>query len=119
MGLGGGWPGLGGASLPWQPNGMNFPGRPARAQGSSYGDSAAEGDGSAGKQKKARFPLKAALTAGALATTGDTVAQLLDRWKKQKALEKQASVELLELAGGRLQQVIGRSLFCSSIKQMA
>lgn len=30
------------------------------------------------------FPLKQAVTAGALALTGDTVAQVTDRWKKNK-----------------------------------
>uniref|UniRef100_A0A2K1ZKL0 Uncharacterized protein n=1 Tax=Populus trichocarpa TaxID=3694 RepID=A0A2K1ZKL0_POPTR len=31
-----------------------------------------------------RFPLKQAVTAGSLALTGDTVAQVTDRWRKKK-----------------------------------
>lgn len=39
-----------------------------------------------------RFPLKQALTAGVLALTGDTIAQLTDRWRKSKSLEQQTSL---------------------------
>jgi len=43
-----------------------------------------------------RFPLKQAVTAGALTFTGDTIAQLSGRWKKRTAL-KQSSSELDEV----------------------
>ncbi|KAG2309514.1 hypothetical protein Bca52824_029262 [Brassica carinata] len=38
-----------------------------------------------------RFPLKQAVTAGALTFTGDTIAQLSGRWKKRAAALKQSS----------------------------
>lgn len=34
-----------------------------------------------------RFPLKQAVTAGSLALTGDTIAQLRERWRKAKTLD--------------------------------
>ncbi|CAN0897457.1 Protein SYM1 [Linum grandiflorum] len=36
-----------------------------------------------------RFPLKQALTAGTLAVTGDTIAQLTEHWRRHKAASKQ------------------------------
>ncbi|CAH2058313.1 unnamed protein product [Thlaspi arvense] len=38
-----------------------------------------------------RFPLKQAVTAGALTFTGDTIAQLSARWKKRTALKQSSS----------------------------
>lgn len=43
-----------------------------------------------------RFPLKQAATAGSLAFTGDTIAQLIQRWRKQKASEQQHSLSRSE-----------------------
>lgn len=37
------------------------------------------------------FPLKQALTAGSLSLTGDTLAQLIDRWKRTKALKQNSA----------------------------
>ncbi|CAI0461267.1 unnamed protein product [Linum tenue] len=39
-----------------------------------------------------RFPLKQALTAGTLAVTGDTIAQLSDRWRKRNTPKPQDNV---------------------------
>ncbi|KAL6986812.1 hypothetical protein U1Q18_043211 [Sarracenia purpurea var. burkii] len=36
-----------------------------------------------------RFPLKQAVTAGSLALTGDTIAQLRERWVKTEAVKQQ------------------------------
>ncbi|XP_021274132.1 protein Mpv17 isoform X2 [Herrania umbratica] len=47
---------------------------------SKSSDSTAEATGAGGY----RFPLKQAVTAASLALTGDTIAQLSDRWRKQK-----------------------------------
>lgn len=38
-----------------------------------------------------RFPLKQAVTAGSLALTGDTIAQLRERWRKAKTSDQQSS----------------------------
>ncbi|XP_062007829.1 protein sym-1 [Rosa rugosa] len=38
-----------------------------------------------------RFPLKQAVTAGSLALTGDTIAQLREHWRKAKTLDQQSS----------------------------
>lgn len=38
-----------------------------------------------------RFPLKQAVTAGALTFTGDTIAQLSGRWKKRTILNQSSS----------------------------
>ncbi|KAK0594825.1 hypothetical protein LWI29_000924 [Acer saccharum] len=35
-----------------------------------------------------RFPLKQVATAGSLSLTSDTIAQLIDRWRKSKALKQ-------------------------------
>ncbi|XP_050382010.1 uncharacterized protein LOC126798955 [Argentina anserina] len=40
-----------------------------------------------------RFPIKQAVTAGSLALTGDTIAQLRERWRKSKSLDQQSSSE--------------------------
>ncbi|KAK6238409.1 hypothetical protein QUC31_003878, partial [Theobroma cacao] len=47
---------------------------------SKSSDSTAEATGAGGY----RLPLKQAVTAASLALTGDTIAQLSDRWRKQK-----------------------------------
>jgi hypothetical protein len=106
-GLGFGVGGGGGGGLSWRPSRMpsNFHRSNASASGSDAAMDAENQNGAQSKPSKARFPLKAALTASVLATTGDTVAQLYDRYKKQKAVAKQAAVEVVELPPGRLQQV--------------
>ena len=107
VGVGGGFGVGGGGGLSWRPSRMpsNFHRNNASASGSDAAMDAENHNGAQSKPSKARFPLKAALTASVLATTGDTVAQLYDRYKKQKALEKQAAMEVVELPPGRLQQV--------------
>ncbi|KAM7497963.1 hypothetical protein LguiA_022377 [Lonicera macranthoides] len=40
-----------------------------------------------------RFPLKQAVTAGSLALTGDTIAQLRDRWVKNKSMEQTSNFD--------------------------
>ncbi|KAM7497964.1 hypothetical protein LguiA_022378 [Lonicera macranthoides] len=40
-----------------------------------------------------RFPLKQAVTAGSLALTGDTIAQLRDRWVKNKSVEQTSNFD--------------------------
>lgn len=41
-----------------------------------------------------RFPFKQAVTAASLALTGDTIAQVTDRWRKRNALENSDSSRL-------------------------
>ncbi len=106
--MGGGWQGMGGSSLPWKLGNFRVPagGGAARAQAAdAAGGMQGDESSSISNTRRARFPLKAALTAGVLATTGDTIAQLYERWNRRKALEKQAALEVVELPPGRLQQV--------------
>eukprot|EP00245_Coleochaete_scutata_P014324 TRINITY_DN6058_c0_g2_i1.p1 TRINITY_DN6058_c0_g2~~TRINITY_DN6058_c0_g2_i1.p1 ORF type:complete len:242 (+),score=31.21 TRINITY_DN6058_c0_g2_i1:129-854(+) len=42
--------------------------------------------GQQGTRNQLRFPLTAAVTAGGLALTGDTIAQFVDRWKRRQAM---------------------------------
>lgn len=113
MAGGGWWPGHGPDSLSFRLH--NLLGMGASSLGPSR---AAEGDAVLGDygatpkpRKSLRFPLKAALTASVLATTGDTVAQVTDRYKKRKALEdhRNQGVVAEDVVGapGLLNQVIG------------
>ncbi|KAJ4729625.1 Peroxisomal membrane protein MPV17 [Melia azedarach] len=52
----------------------------------SKSSDSAEATGGAGYS----FPLKQAATAGSLALTGDTIAQLIQRWRKHKASEQRS-----------------------------
>ncbi|CAK9864189.1 unnamed protein product [Sphagnum jensenii] len=102
MGMGGGWQGMGGSSLPWKLGNFRVPagGGAARAQAAdAAGGMQGDESSSISNTRRARFPLKAALTAGVLATTGDTIAQLYERWNRRKALEKQAALEEIEVVG--------------------
>lgn len=56
-----------------------------QSKASKSSDSATVGGGGGGGYW---FPLKQAVTAGALALTGDTVAQVTDRWKKNKPYKR-------------------------------
>lgn len=108
--MAGGWPGPGSLSfrLSHLLGAASSPGGPRHA---TSGDAVLGEDGRPGKSRKsARFPLKAALTASVLATTGDTVAQLYDRYKKRKTAEEQSAqgmVEGVEGASALVNQVIG------------
>lgn len=113
--MAGGWPGPG--SLSFRLSHLLGAALPGGARRAAQGD-AVLGDSDGGlpakPRKSARFPLKAALTASALATTGDTVAQLVDRYKKRKALEEQQQqqqsqgiVEGADAASALVNQVIG------------
>ncbi|KAG0555390.1 hypothetical protein KC19_12G165600 [Ceratodon purpureus] len=63
----------------------------------AQGDAVLGDDAASPKPKRSlRFPLKAALTASVLATTGDTVAQLLHRHNKRKALHDHPNQAILE-----------------------
>ncbi|KAA8524966.1 hypothetical protein F0562_011396 [Nyssa sinensis] len=62
-----------------------------RSRGSKPSDSV-DATGGAGY----RFPLKQAVTAGSLALTGDTIAQLRGRWTKKKSLERQSLDDLVK-----------------------
>lgn len=61
------------------------PGKRRRIRRSSKPSDSAEQTGGAGF----RFPIKPAVTAGSLALTGDTIAQLRERWVKNKSLQQQ------------------------------
>lgn len=61
------------------------PGKRRRIRRSSKPSDSAEQNGGAGF----RFPIKPAVTAGSLALTGDTIAQLRERWVTNKSLQKQ------------------------------
>ncbi|KAJ6898066.1 protein Mpv17 [Populus alba x Populus x berolinensis] len=58
-----------------------------QSKASKSSDSATVGGGGGGGGGY-WFPLKQAVTAGALALTGDTVAQVTDRWKKNKPYKR-------------------------------
>ncbi len=73
--------GLGGF---WNPN-LPFRKRPKKT-GSKSSDSA-----ETTSRPGYRFPLKQAATAGSLALTGDTIAQLRDRWTKRKPLDSDSN----------------------------
>ena len=73
--------GLGGF---WNPN-LPFRKRPKK-RGSKSSDSA-----ETTSRPGYRFPLKQAATAGSLALTGDTIAQLRDRWTKRKPLDSDSN----------------------------
>lgn len=62
--------------------------RRKRRNPSSKSDSSVESTGPAGF----RFPIKQAATAGTLAVTGDTLAQLRENWVKNKSPEHQSKV---------------------------
>lgn len=47
------------------------------------------GSSPASPEAGGRFPVKQAATAAALALTGDTIAQVRERWVKNKALQNQ------------------------------
>lgn len=86
MAGGGSWPGAGGLSFRLN----NLLGMGSSSLRAAQGDAVLGDDGATPAPKKSlRFPLKAAVTASVLATTGDTVAQVVDRYKKRKALEEQ------------------------------
>lgn len=83
----------------------SFGGTPHASQGDTgFGDNG----GVSQPKKQLRFPLKAAVTASVLATTGDTIAQLVARYKRRKVLEEQQRVAE-DVAGGLTigNQVIG------------
>ncbi|KAF3582372.1 hypothetical protein DY000_02035875 [Brassica cretica] len=82
--LGGFW-GLNGFNHRRKKNNSSGDRRNQRKSGSS--DSVDVSRDAAGYQ----FPLKQAVTAGALTFTGDTIAQLSGRWKKRAAALKQSS----------------------------
>lgn len=74
----------------------SFGGTPHASQGDTgFGDNG----GVSQPKKQLRFPLKAAVTASVLATTGDTIAQLVARYKRRKVLEEQQRVAE-DVAGG-------------------
>ncbi|XP_059449071.1 protein SYM1-like [Corylus avellana] len=78
--LGGGLGGL------WN---LNYPFRRRAKDGSkSKSSDSVEATSGAGL----RFPLKQALIAGSLALSGDTIAQLSERWRKAKALNHEQSL---------------------------
>lgn len=78
--LGGGLGGL------WN---LNYPFRRRAKDGSkSKSSDSVEATSGAGL----RFPLKQALIAGSLALSGDTIAQLTERWRKAKALNHEQSL---------------------------
>ncbi|KAL1191106.1 hypothetical protein V5N11_014177 [Cardamine amara subsp. amara] len=89
--------GCGGAGKFWGWNGFNHrskkksSGDRSKKRNSGSSDSVDVSRDAAGY----RFPLKQAVTAGALTFTGDTIAQLSGRWNKRMAL-KQSSSELVE-----------------------
>ncbi|KAH7577076.1 hypothetical protein JRO89_XS01G0201300 [Xanthoceras sorbifolium] len=64
-------------------HGKSKPSKSQRRRQSKSSDSA-DATGGAGY----RFPLKQAATAGSLALTGDTIAQLIGRWRKDKVLKQ-------------------------------
>lgn len=87
--MAGGWPGSG--SLSFRLSNLLGAASSGGIRRAAQGDAVLGDDGLPANNKphkSARFPLKAAITASVLATTGDTVAQLLDRYKKRKALEE-------------------------------
>ncbi|XP_054815974.1 protein sym-1-like [Prosopis cineraria] len=68
--------------LPGKPN-LNRPRRQRRFDSKSESYGSAESAGSSGF----RFPLKQAVAASSLALTGDTIAQLTQRWRKAEAIK--------------------------------
>ncbi|KAL4378313.1 hypothetical protein GQ457_02G010550 [Hibiscus cannabinus] len=71
--------GSNGAFWGWRLPDIRRPKRPSPSPSKSS-DSAVESTGGGGHH----FPLKQAVTAASLALTGDTIAQLNDRWRKRK-----------------------------------
>ncbi|KAJ7565619.1 hypothetical protein O6H91_02G067500 [Diphasiastrum complanatum] len=85
--------GLGIPPLTW--NGSSFSRRSRRSLHKSQRGQSAAGSGSQGQRAGKsgwRFPMKPAITAGALALLGDTAAQLQARWARRKALESCSDV---------------------------
>ncbi|KAK8653426.1 hypothetical protein V6N13_127428 [Hibiscus sabdariffa] len=68
-----------GAFCGWKLPDIRRPKKPSPSKSKSS-DSSVEPTGGGGH----RFPLKQAVTAASLAITGDTIAQLNDRWRKRK-----------------------------------
>ncbi|KAJ0051590.1 hypothetical protein Pint_02452 [Pistacia integerrima] len=68
--------------------GWNFLRRKAKPRNSGSRNSKSSDSVEATGRAGYRFPLKQAVTAGSLALTGDTIAQLIDRWRKDKALKQ-------------------------------
>ncbi|PON96492.1 Mpv17/PMP [Trema orientale] len=84
LGGGGGHGGLWGWNLPpRKPERLRSKNQRRRPNSKSSGS--AEATGGAGY----RFPFKQAVTAGALVLTGDTIAQLTERWRRSKSSKQQ------------------------------
>jgi protein Mpv17 len=105
--MAGGWPGSG--SLSFRLSHLlssSLPGS-TRRHASAHGDSVRGDDAPPKPSKSARFPLKAAITASVLATTGDTVAQLFHRYKQRQALQEQQQQELQQTPQGLVEVLDG------------
>lgn len=68
--------------------GWTFLRRKTKPCNSSSRNSKSSDSVEAAGQSGYRFPLKQAVTAGSLAFAGDTIAQVIDRWNKNKALKQ-------------------------------
>ncbi|XP_024025124.1 protein Mpv17 isoform X2 [Morus notabilis] len=85
---GGGNGGLWGSNLPPRKRNRRNSKRQGRERSDSKLSDSVEATGGSGY----RFPFKQAVTAGSLALTGDTIAQLTHRWRRSKAAKQDSSL---------------------------